>query len=227
MNSDKVEFKSSPVSRILSNGGGIESDYLTVPYMPSSSSFELCLASSHFITMMVFADVYRSERALANVERSFKQVLAVCETQQDFDNFKKMTSLVAQKGGYAAEFYTKMENVICPIGKKIAVKMLEKEEKEKEHNANANNHITQSFLSRYREAKEELDRVMNSGVLNDSQISGLLSVYNQLQSDLYGLHDKIDKQSIIGVDIELDNSIEWLRSAYQTLDKDEEVFKSL
>lgn len=219
---DNNPISNQPVSRKLPNNDGIESAYLTISSLPSVDSFELNVAFSHFVTSLVFADLYRSERALSNLSSSFSNVLCACKTQEDLDKFKKQFNSLAQKGGYAAEYYVKKEKMITPAVSRILAKAKARDEAKKVENGETN-----SFLERYREAKERLDNVLTSSTLRENDVADLLADFNSLQGDLYRLGSKLDKKTIVDVDRELDAGIEWLRSAYQSLEADKEIWRSL
>lgn len=111
------------VSQYLPNGA-FKSSYFNTPDILGENK-ELRLQYNSLVTFIAYADAEGEKRNVDKLMERFNTVLATCESDIDFENFRNALFELTKIGGYATEFYNLVVSKINADGKKEALKELE------------------------------------------------------------------------------------------------------
>lgn len=202
---------------------GIESAYFDIKYRPKGGLKEIDIACSSLLTYMALADITRKEEQINNLTRKFCEILTMCNTPEDFTNFKTFMNIVASVGGYAIEFNSKVNDLINQNGKIKAQQLLEKA-KERKKKVNLR---LEAFKENFARLNQKLIELQESRMIDDEEVAILLKKFNELQSELYSFNGKVDKTFISQCDEKIEESISYLKSLYRNLEELKEASMKL
>ena len=92
---------------------------------------------------------------------------------------------------------------------------------------NSSSSKLEQFKRELQEFNEEMQRFSSSDNINDRELQQLISKCNDLQARLYSLGSSVDKNFIEQCDDQLENSIQYLKSIYRSLDKVDDITRGM
>ena len=205
--------KRKPVSSLIENG--IKSEYFNVHYRPWDYSDIRSIKCSSLLTFMALADITRKEEQIKHLMLLFYEILSSCNTPEDFSKLTIFMSSIANVGGFAIEFNNKVKELINQEGKIKAQEYIKNEERHKK----ADNEKFEEFKESYARLNMLLDELIESNAKDDEEVLYLLKQYNELQSDVYDLNGAASKEFISQYDEQIEDSINYLKRLYYTLDE--------
>ena len=207
-------IREKPVSSRID--GGVESAYFDVQYRPWDVLDSRFINCSSLLTYMALADITRKEEQINNLLLKFYEILSKCKTPEDFSNLTTFMNAVANVGGYAMEFNSKVNGLINQNGKKMAQQYIKDAEKKKKTSANN----LEEFKENFAHLNTALAELKESSMKEDEEeVTYLLIKYNELQSYLYGFNGVIDKKYISQCDEIIEDAIAYLKGLYKNIDE--------
>lgn len=85
----------------------------------------------------------------------------------------------------------------------------------------------EQFKRELQEFNEEMQRFSSLENIDDRKLQELISKCNDLQATLYSLGSSVDKNFIEQCDDQLENSIQYLKSIYRSLDKVDDITRGM
>ncbi len=202
------------VSQIVPDG--IDSKYFEVKYRPGISNASLDVKCNLLLNYLALADVSRRQKEISLLYEFFITVLAKCNSEEELNNLTKFMEETAKIGGYATTFASDVAKYINVSGRNAAVKFvaLKKERKEKQKDTRL-----EEWNRRYNRVCSEYASVMEKSMVDDEEISALISQFNALQSELYTFGEGVDKEFIAEMDRDIEQRIDYLKEVYLAIEK--------
>lgn len=202
------------VSQIVPDG--IDSKYFEVKYRPGISNASLDVKCNLLLNYLALADVSRRQKEISLLYEFFITVLAKCNSEEELNNLTKFMEETAKIGGYATTFASDVAKYINVVGRNAAVKFvaLKKERKEKQKDTRL-----EEWNRRYNRVCSEYASVMEKSMVDDEEISALISQFNALQSELYTFGEGVDKEFIAEMDRDIEQRIDYLKEVYLAIEK--------
>lgn len=202
------------VSQIVPDG--IDSKYFEVKYRPGISNASLDVKCNLLLNYLALADVSRRQKEISLLYEFFFTVLAKCNSEEELNNLTKFMEETAKIGGYATTFASDVAKYINVSGRNAAVKFvaLKKERKEKQKDTRL-----EEWNRRYNRVCSEYASVMEKSMVDDEEISALISQFNALQSELYTFGEGVDKEFIAEMDRDIEQRIDYLKEVYLAIEK--------
>ncbi len=202
------------VSQIVPDG--IDSKYFEVKYRPGISNASLDVKCNLLLNYLALADVSRRQKEISLLYEFFITVLAKCNSEEELNNLTKFMEETAKIGGYATTFASDVAKYINVDGRNAAVKFvaLKKERKEKQKDTRL-----EEWNRRYNRVCSEYASVMEKSMVDDEEISALISQFNALQSELYTFGEGVDKEFIAEMDRDIEQRIDYLKEVYLAIEK--------
>ncbi len=169
-----------PVS--IKNGTTITSSYFEVEYRPSEDKSNYALNTECDALLMDFAnaDIKRDNRSFTNLEEAIYTAYSKCNTPEEIENMGKFLSQVIEKGGVAAERFTKFVTLseLEMTGRDFAINGLKDIDNKKRKPVTKKG--PNGIESEYSELR---DRLSNSEDMYDNLLSMLVT--DMMRADLY------------------------------------------
>lgn len=204
--------------------GGIQSKYFSFEYRPSEdrSNQDLNRKCGSLIVSMAISDITGKKEHVEKVAKEFCEALTMCETEDELNHFDLFMSKLADIGGEARLFYDTFKDMINKNGKIDAQKYLQrlelKNQNKKGNLENKDSNKVTNFEKVYMNLNNEYEKFRRNPMVNSSNISLLIEMYQRLNSSLNEIKGMIDNETYMKYFIQISDRINNLRSISSLLD---------
>lgn len=193
--------------------GGIESKYFNVKCRPKGGMANIDIKCSSFLTYMALADITRDKKEINELTIKFWEILLECNNLDDFMALQIFMNTLSSVGGYATEFYDKVQGLINFVGKNRAEELLQVIERQKVLNDDGLSIFKQNFVK----LNTMLYELKQSNIRDENKILFLLKKYYELKASLYDLACDSNKDFIFKYDEKLEEPIRYLKRTYKEI----------